>query len=71
MFYMFCGWFSHIGALTFEKHEQARRHARDRRARALVKEEQSKRELRAVQAELVEAEVGPELYFPRHVTGLT
>lgn len=36
---------------------QARKHARERRARALAKEEESKRELQAVQAELIKAEV--------------
>lgn len=37
--------------------EQARKHARDRRARAIANEEESKRELQAVQAELIKAEV--------------
>lgn len=37
--------------------KQARRHARDRRARAIAREEESKRELQAVQAELIKAEV--------------
>ncbi|CAM9617023.1 unnamed protein product, partial [Hapterophycus canaliculatus] len=36
--------------------DQARRHARDRRARARAKEEESKRELQVVQAELAKAE---------------
>ena len=37
--------------------KQAKRHARDRRARAMAKEEDSRRELRAVHADLVKAEV--------------
>ncbi|CAN0428499.1 unnamed protein product, partial [Ectocarpus sp. 8 AP-2014] len=36
--------------------KQARRHARERRARAMAKEQESKRELQAVQADLVKAE---------------
>ncbi|CAM9554407.1 unnamed protein product [Ectocarpus sp. 12 AP-2014] len=38
------------------REQQARRHARERRARAMAKEQESKRELQAVQAELVKAE---------------
>ncbi|CAM9189778.1 unnamed protein product, partial [Ectocarpus sp. 13 AM-2016] len=38
------------------REQQARRHARERRARAMAKEQESKRELQAVQTELVKAE---------------